>query len=60
MTVDLSAEEATLIREFVEGRLVELKKEINRTEGMAFREELRKTQRALERLATQLMNASPA
>jgi hypothetical protein len=60
MIVDLSAEEATLIREFVEGRLVELKKEINRTEGMAFREELRKTQRALERLATQLMNASPA
>ena len=60
MTVDLSAEDATLVREFVEGRLVELKQEINRTEGMAFREELRKTQRALERLTAQLMKPSPA
>ena len=60
MTVDLSVEDATLVLEFVEGRLVELKKEINRTEGMAFREELRKTQRALERLTAQLMKPSPA
>jgi hypothetical protein len=54
MTFDLSAEDAALVREFVQGRLVELKKEINRTENMAFREDLRRIQRALERLVDQL------
>jgi hypothetical protein len=54
MTFELSAEDAALVREFVAGRLVDLKKEINRTENMTFREELRKVQRALEQLTTQL------
>jgi hypothetical protein len=54
MTFELSAEEAMLVREYVEGRLVELKKEINRTESSAFREELRKIQHALETLVAQL------
>lgn len=54
MTFELSAEDAALVHEFVEGRLIELKKEINRTENMAFREELRKIQRALEHLVDQL------
>jgi hypothetical protein len=54
MTVELSAEDAALVREFVQGRLVELRKEINRTENTAFREELRKIQRALEHLLGQL------
>jgi hypothetical protein len=60
MTFELSAEEAALIREFVQGRLIELKKEINRTENIAFREELRKIQRALERLLDQLTQRIPA
>jgi hypothetical protein len=60
MTFELSAEEAALIREFVQGRLIELKKEINRTENIAFREELRKIQRALERLLDQLTQRMPA
>jgi hypothetical protein len=54
MTFELSAEEAVLVREFVEGRLIELRKEINRTENFAFREEVRKVERALERLVGQL------
>jgi hypothetical protein len=54
MTFELSSEEAVLVTEFVRGRLVELKKEINRTENIAFREELRATERALERLLSQL------
>ena len=58
MRFELSAEDAELVREFVEGRLVELKKEINRTENIAFREELRKIQRALENLTAQLTTAS--
>lgn len=58
MTLELPGEDATLILEFVEGRLIELKKEINRTDNMAFREELRKTERALERLTAQLSKAS--
>jgi hypothetical protein len=57
MTFELSAEDAALVREFVEGRLVELKREINRTENSAFRDELRKVQRALERLIDQLTQA---
>ena len=58
MTFELSAEDAPLVREFIEGRLVELKKEINRTENIAFREELRKIQRALEHLTAQLTPGS--
>lgn len=54
MTLELSAEDAALVRDFVQGRLVELKKEINRTENIAFRDELRKVQRALEHLVDQL------
>jgi hypothetical protein len=57
MTLEMSAEDASLVREFVDGRLVDLKKEINRTENIEFREELRKTQRALERLTAQLTPA---
>jgi uncharacterized protein HemX len=60
MTFDLSAEDAAFVREFVQGRLVELKKEINRTENMAFREDLRRIQRALERLVDQLPQRVPA
>jgi hypothetical protein len=60
MTFDLSADDAALVREFVQGRLVELKKEINRTENMAFREDLRRIQRALERLVDQLPQRVPA
>ena len=58
MTFELSAEEATLVREFVEGRLVELRKEINRTENIDFRSDLRKVQRALESLTAQLAAAA--
>jgi len=58
MTVELSAEEAVLVREFVQGRLVELKKEINRTENIAFRQELKKIESALERLLEQLQQGS--
>lgn len=41
MTFELSAEDAALVHEFVVGRLVDLKKEINRTENVTFREELK-------------------
>ena len=58
MTFELSAEEAALVREFVEGRLVELRKEINRTENIDFRSDLRKVQRALESLTAQLAAAA--
>ena len=58
MTLELSAEDAALVHEFVVGRLVDLKKEINRTENVTFREELRKIQRALEQLTTQLTPSS--
>jgi hypothetical protein len=58
MTFELSAEDAALVHEFVVGRLVDLKKEINRTENVTFREELRKIQRALEQLTIQLTPSS--
>ena len=54
MTFELSTDEAALVREFVEGRLVEMRKEINRTESVAFRAELRKVAGALDRLVAQL------
>ena len=61
MIVELSDDDAALVREFVQGRLIELAKEINRTENIEFREELRKIERALERLVGQLTaRASPS
>lgn len=54
MTIELSSEDAALVQEFVQGRMTELKKEINRTENIAFRGELRKVERALEHLLGQL------
>ena len=60
MTFELSTDEAVLVRDFVESRLVELRKEINRTENIEFREELRKVERALDRLVGQLTRGVPA
>ena len=48
MTFELSNDDAVLVRDFVESRLVDLRKEINRTENIEFREELRKVERALD------------
>ena len=58
MNVELSSEEAALVREFIEGRLIDLGKEINRTESIEFRKGLRRTARALERLVGQLTPAA--
>jgi hypothetical protein len=58
-TLELSTDDAVLVRDFVESRLVELRKEINRTENIEFREELRKVERALDRLVAQLTRSGP-
>ena len=54
MRIDLFEDDVPLIREFVDSRLIDLAKEINRTESSDFRETLRRTERALERLLGQL------
>jgi hypothetical protein len=52
--IELSADEAVMLREVLEGKLRDLSAEINRTDHIDFKEMLRKTERALERLVAQL------
>jgi hypothetical protein len=50
MRIELSTEEAELLRDIVRARVVELDKEISRTDSLAFKSELQKLDRATERI----------
>jgi hypothetical protein len=50
MRIDLSKEDAELLRDLLRERVLELDKEINRTDSRAFKNELRKLDRATERI----------
>jgi len=52
--IDLSTDDAALLRSMLDDKLQELRKEINRTDSLAAKDTLRKSQHALERLVTQL------
>jgi hypothetical protein len=49
MTIELSRNEAEALRELLTDRIVELDKEINRTDGFAFKARLRQLDRTMER-----------
>jgi len=50
MRIELSYDDAELVRELLRQRVLDLDKEINRTDSLAFKEELRKLERATERV----------
>jgi hypothetical protein len=50
MRIELSKEDAELLRDLLRERVLELDKEINRTDSRAFKNELRKLDRATERI----------
>ena len=50
MTIELSDQEARTLRDLLQQRVVELDKEINRTDSLGFKEELQELDRLLERI----------
>jgi hypothetical protein len=52
--IELSTDDAALVRTILDDKLQELRKEINRTDSLAFKDTLRKSEHALERLVAQL------
>ncbi len=52
--IELSTDDAALMRNLLDDKLQELRKEINRTDSLAAKDTLRKLEHALERLVAQL------
>jgi hypothetical protein len=52
--IELSTGDAGLVRIILEDKLQDLRKEINRTDSLAFKGTLRQSEHALERLLAQL------
>ena len=50
MQLELSGEEAALLRDLLRQRLLELETEINRTDSLSFKKDLQQMERALERI----------
>jgi len=57
MEIDLQREDAELLRDLLRQRIVELDKEINRTDSFEFKHELQQLDRTLERLVGTLSTA---
>jgi hypothetical protein len=51
--IELSTDDAELVRSMLDDKLLDLRKEINRTDSLAFKDTLRKLEHALERLVEQ-------
>ena len=60
MNVELSYEEATMLREVLQEKVTELDKEINRTDSLRFKEQLRTIERTLERILGSVNAETPA
>ncbi|MBI2185868.1 MAG: hypothetical protein HYU37_01950 [Acidobacteria bacterium] len=60
VTISLSEQDAGVLREWLEPKLVELRKEESHTDSPRFREKLYEVQGALERLIGQLPKTAPA
>ena len=57
MRIELSYDEAESVRDLLQQRIVELDKEINRTDSFAFKHELQRLDRTLERVLGQISAA---
>jgi hypothetical protein len=54
MRIDLNAEEAMMLRDLLQQRVMELDKEINRTDRLAYKHELQRLDRTLEKILGEL------
>lgn len=54
MLIDITSEEAGMLREVLESYLSDLRMEISNTENMSFREELKKREELLKKLIKHL------
>ena len=50
MHIDLTGDEADALRELLQEKVTELDREINRADSIRYKEELRRTERTLERI----------
>jgi hypothetical protein len=57
MQIELSHDDAELLRDVLSQRIVELEKEISRTDRLAFRAELRKLERSIEHVRDEISSA---
>jgi hypothetical protein len=57
MQIELTREEAVLLRNMLQHQVKELDKEINRTDSLAFKRELQTNDRAMERILGRLVVA---
>ena len=54
MHIELDPDEALALREVLQEKVTELDREINRTDSLRFKDELRRTERTLERILGQV------
>ncbi len=54
MQIHLDAQDASTLRELLQQKVVELDKEINRTDSLSFKAELRNLDRTIERVIGQI------
>jgi hypothetical protein len=54
MQIDLRRDDAEMLRDLLRQRIVELDKEINRTDSLNYKHELQQLDRALERVVGEL------
>jgi len=59
VTISLSEQEAGILREWLDPKLVELRKEESHTDSPRFREKLYEVEGALKRLVEQLPRTTP-
>ena len=57
MTIELRREDAESVRDLLKQRIVELDKEINRTDSLRFKHELQQLDRGLERALVEFSTA---
>jgi hypothetical protein len=57
MRLELSYDETKLVRDLLRQRVLDLDREINRTDSLAFKDELRKLEHATERVLGHLSRA---
>jgi hypothetical protein len=57
MQIEFSRDEAELLRDTLQHHVEELDKEINRTDSLAFKRELRETDRTIERILGRIATA---
>lgn len=54
MRIDLNTEDAVALRDILQQRVVELDKEINRTDSIAYKHELQQLDRTIEKILGEL------